>query len=232
MELVVPPGASMLYTLRGRKMWNRLLNSCPVKAPGRMTKQAGQRSEKMKNRMRLILLALMGGVMLLPAPVMAVNVPIKITGTIYIPPCRINSDTELNVPFRNIALQKVDGYNYAQAVTVKVECEYFQGAPYIHLSGGTGRLVGAPDNVLKTTGANPSTLGIALYQGNSVDPQYPLRLEFSESGKPGQKIKRGLSMVNIQNSQFMFTAVPYKHGSAELRAGSFDASVTMSISYQ
>lgn len=42
----------------------------------------------MKNRMRLILSALTGGVMLLSAPVMAVDVPIKITGTIYIPPVK------------------------------------------------------------------------------------------------------------------------------------------------
>ncbi|EAV4565506.1 fimbrial protein [Salmonella enterica] len=186
----------------------------------------------MKNRMRLMLLALMGGVMLLPAPLMAVDVPIKITGTIYIPPCRINNDIELNVHFENIALQKVDGQNYAQPVPVKVDCEYFQGSPYIYLSGGTGHLAGAPDNVLKTTGANPSALGIALYQGSSVDSQNPLKLGFSEPGKPGQIIRKGLSIVNAQNSSFTFTAVPYKHGSADLKAGRFDASVTMSISYQ
>ncbi|MCU7306750.1 fimbrial protein [Escherichia albertii] len=119
----------------------------------------------MKNRMRLVLSALTGGVMLLSAPVMAVDVPIKITGTIYIPPCKIKNDTDFKVSFGKIALQKVDGRNYAQPTTVEVSCEYFQGKPYIRLSGGTGQLSGAPDNVLNTTGANPSALGIALYQG-------------------------------------------------------------------
>ncbi|EFI9569225.1 type 1 fimbrial protein, partial [Escherichia coli] len=104
----------------------------------------------MKNRMRLILSALTGGVMLLSAPVMAVDVPIKITGTIYIPPCKIKNDTDFKVSFGKIALQKVDGRNYAQPTTVEVSCEYFQGKPYIRLSGGTGQLSGAPDNVLKT----------------------------------------------------------------------------------
>ena len=41
------------------------------------------------------------------------------------------------------------------------------GKTYIRLSGGTGPAFGAPNNVLKTTGANPSTLGIALYIGGS-----------------------------------------------------------------
>ncbi|MUN34670.1 fimbrial protein [Escherichia coli] len=185
----------------------------------------------MKNRMRLILSALTGGVMLLSASVMAVDVPIKITGTIYIPPCKIKNDTDFKVSFGKIALQKVDGQNYAQPTTVEVSCEYFQGKPYIRLSGGTGQLSGAPDNVLNTTGANPSALGIALYQGASVDLQNPLRLGGGEQGKYGYEIRKGLSAVNIKNSQFTFTAVPYKHGNAELKAGGFDASVTMSISY-
>lgn len=185
----------------------------------------------MKNRMRLVLSALTGGVMLLSAPVMAVDVPIKITGTIYIPPCKIKNDTDFKVSFGKIALQKVDGRNYAQPTTVEVSCEYFQGKPYIRLSGGTGQLSGAPDNVLNTTGANPSALGIALYQGDSVDPQNPLRLGDGTQGPYGYEITKGLSAVNVQSSQFTFTAVPYKHGNTELNAGTFSASVTMSISY-
>lgn len=131
----------------------------------------------MKNRMRLVLSALTGGVMLLSAPVMAVDVPIKITGTIYIPPCKIKNDTDFKVSFDKIALQKVDGQNYAKSTTVEVSCEYFQGKPYIRLSGGTGQLSGAPDNVLNTTGANPSALGIALYQGGGGGSS-----EFAQTG--------------------------------------------------
>lgn len=96
---------------------------------------------------------------------------------------------------------------------------------------GTGQLSGAPDNVLKTTGANSSALGIALYQGGSVDPQNPLRLGAGAQGQFGYEITKGLSAVNVQNSQFTFTAVPYKHGNTDLNAGTFSASVTMSISY-
>ncbi|EFC1642166.1 fimbrial protein [Escherichia coli] len=185
----------------------------------------------MKNRTRLILSALTGVVMLLSVPVRAIDVPIKITGTVYIPPCKIKNDTNFNVSFGKISLNKVDGQNYAQSTTVDVSCEYFVGKPYIRLSGGTGQLSGAPDNVLKTTGANPSALGIALYQGDSVDFQSPLRLGAGEQGEYGYEITKGLSVFNVQNSQFTFTAVPYKYGSDVLNAGTFSASVTMSIIY-
>lgn len=181
----------------------------------------------MKNSSRLILSVLTVGILLLSASVKAVDVNIKITGTIYIPPCKINNDTDFNVPFNKISLQKVNGRNYAQPITVDVYCEFPYGKPYIRLSGGSGPLPGAPDNVLKTTGANPLTLGIALYQGSSVDFLHPLRL-----GDGSQEITKGLSAVHAQNSQFTFTAVPYKHGEAELNAGTFEASVTMSINYQ
>lgn len=186
----------------------------------------------MKNSSRLILSVLTGGILLLSASVKAVDVNIKITGTIYIPPCKINNDTDFNVPFNKISLQKVNGRNYAQPITVDVYCEFPYGKPYIRLSGGSGPLPGAPDNVLKTTGANPSALGIALYQGGSVDPQYPLRLGAGAQGPYGYEITKGLSAVNVQSSQFTFTAVPYKHGNTELNAGTFEASVTMSINYQ
>lgn len=185
----------------------------------------------MKKRMKLILLALTGGAMLLSAPLMALDVPIKITGTVYIPPCKIKNDTDFKVSFGKIALQKVDGKNYAKPTTVEVSCQYFQGKPYIRLSGGTGQLSGAPDNVLKTIGANPTALGIALYQGGSVDLQNPLKLGAGVQGQYGYEITKGLSAVNAPSSQFAFTAVPYKYSNTELKAGTFTASVTMSISY-
>ncbi|TNV16820.1 fimbrial protein [Buttiauxella sp. B2] len=186
----------------------------------------------MKTRMTLILSALAGGLTLLSSPIRAEDIPIKITGTVQVPPCKINNNTDFNVPFGKISLQKVDGRNYAQPTTVEVSCEYFKGRPYIRLSGGTGQLSGAPDNVLKTTGANPETLGIALYQGDSVDTSSPLKIGAGEQGQLGYEIKKGLSASNTQKSQFTFTAVPYKLGSADLNAGTFSASITMSISYQ
>lgn len=57
-------------------------------------------------------------------------------------------------------------------------------------------LQGAGDNVLKTTGANPSALGIALYQGSDVNTAHPLRTGTGEQGKYGYKITRGLTGRN------------------------------------
>lgn len=178
-----------------------------------------------------LVLALMGCCLISGIqPARAVDVNIKITGEIYIPPCKINgNDAEIQVPFGKMSLYDVDGQNNAQTKTVTVSCDYYQGTPYIRIDGTV--LQGAGDNVLKTTGANPSTLGIALYQGGDVNTAYPLRTGAGEQGKDGYKITRGLTGLNTASGTFTFTAVPMKYGSGALTAGTFSATATMSISY-
>ncbi|STB68613.1 Minor fimbrial protein prsF precursor [Citrobacter freundii] len=161
----------------------------------------------------------------------SIDVNIKITGEIIIPPCKINgNDVDINVSFGKIGLRDVDGNNFSVSKTINVNCEYYEGKPYIILSSGA-ILPGAPDHILQTTGVNSSSLGIALYQGGGVDPSHPLRIGAGDKGAYGYKIEKGLSAVNEQNSQFTFTAVPYKQGSSDLIAGTFSSSVTMNISY-
>lgn len=163
-------------------------------------------------------------------PAKAVDVNIKITGEIYIPPCKINgNDAEIQVSFGKMSLYDVDGQKNAQTKTFTVSCEYYQGTPYIRIGGPV--LQGARDNVLKTSGVNSSTLGIALYQGGDVDTAYPLRTGAGEQGKYGYKITRGLTGQNSASGTFTFTAVPVKYGSGALTAGTFSATATMSISY-
>ncbi|EOF6511161.1 fimbrial protein [Salmonella enterica] len=179
-------------------------------------------------RQMLLMLSCCGGLLWIPA--VQSNVNIKITGEIYIPPCRINgNDSAIHIPFGRIALQKVDGRNYAETRTVRVACEYYRGKPYIRLEGNA--LTGAGENVLRTSGANPDGLGIALYQGGSIDSAYPMKIGAGEQGKYGFEIKKGLSVLNSANSEFTFTAVPYRYGHADLKAGAFNAAMTMSISY-
>lgn len=162
-------------------------------------------------------------------PVWAADVNIKITGEIYIPPCKINgNDAEINIHFGKMSLYDVDGQKNAQTKTVTVSCDYYQGTPYIRIDGAV--LQGAGDNVLKTTGANPSTLGVALYQGD-VNTAYPLKTGAGEQGKYGYKITRGLTGQNSTSGTFTFTAVPVKYGSGALIAGTFNATATMSIRY-
>lgn len=177
-----------------------------------------------KRKLRKLSL-IIGCFYLLPPSVNAISIPIKITGKIYTPPCKIENNQNFKISFGNILLKKVNGINYATTATVKVSCSYFQGRPYIHLSGGTGLLPGAPDNVLKTTGVNHLTLGIALYQGKGVDKKTPLRVGYS------YEIIKGFSALNTKSSNFTFTAVPYKKDSSKLEAGTFSASVMMNISY-
>ncbi|WP_105517667.1 fimbrial protein [Escherichia coli] len=178
-----------------------------------------------------LLLALVGGSFIFGIqPAGAVDINIKITGEIYIPPCIINgSDSEILVSFDKMSLYEVDGYKNAKTKTVSVSCDYYQGTPYIRIDGTM--LSGAGNNVLKTTGANPSTLGIALYQGSDVNSAYPMNIGAGEQGKFGYKIMRGLKGQNASTGQFTFTAVPYKHGAGTLNAGTFSAIATMSISY-
>jgi minor pilin subunit PapF len=159
----------------------------------------------------------------------AVDVNIMIRGEIVIPPCKINGNSPIDLSFGKIAGYKVDGQNYALTKSVNVECDYYEGTPYIKIGGGL--LSGASNNVLhvndmSSSGNNIGVLGIALYQGGSVNSSNPLVIGSGEQGKFGYKVKTGLS-----GRQFTFTAVPYKHGSTELVAGAFNASATMNIYY-
>ncbi|ELJ5446029.1 fimbrial protein [Salmonella enterica] len=178
-----------------------------------------------------LLLALMGCCFISGIqPAGAVDVNIKITGEIYVPPCKINgNDAEIQVAFDGMSLYDVDGYKNAKTKTVTVSCDYYQGTPYIRMDGTV--LSGAGDNVLETAGANPSTLGIALYQGGDVNAAFPLRIGAGEQGKYGYKITRGLTGQNTASGLFTFTAVPRKYGAGTLNAGTFRATATMSISY-
>lgn len=157
---------------------------------------------------------------------------IKITAEVYIPPCEINGNADLKVSWGPILLQKIDGINYAKTTTLDVKCEYFEGEPYISLSGGSGKASGIVDNILNTEGVNSSVLGIALYQGYNVDSSHPLIIGSNLIGQlPGHEIREGLSTKNTPISTFTFTAVPCKLGNTPLSSGVFSAAVTMNISY-
>ncbi|WP_340642438.1 fimbrial protein [Photobacterium damselae] len=173
-------------------------------------------------------LALLGA--LVSPSVFAVDVNISITGEIYIPPCRINSDSAIDIPFGKIANFKIDGRNYAQQKTVTVQCDYYESTPYIKVLGGL--LTGASDNVLyANAGANSGKLGIALYQGNNVNDSYRLKIGTGEQGKFGYRLTQGLSGSG-SSRQFTFTSVPYALGNnRDLVGAGFTASATMDIYY-
>ena len=155
--------------------------------------------------------------------VFADEVKIKITGEIYAPPCKINNDLPFDISFGNISLREIDGNNFKQTKTVSVECTNTSGNPYISIVSNTG-IIG--ENILDTNGANKTSLGIALYQGDSIDNNYPLKINTDKD-----MIRKGLSPTGASVSSFTFTAVPYRNGGTTLIAGTFNATITMNIFY-
>ncbi|EOT8120619.1 fimbrial protein [Escherichia coli] len=151
------------------------------------------------------------------------EININITGQIYDAPCKINNDVIFDIDFGKVSIQDIDGQKFKQTKTVEIECMNSSGIPYVNLVSSTGVL---GENILNTTGVNASSLGIALYQGDAVDSNYPLKINVDKD-----EIKKGLSQKNFQKSNFTFTAVPYKDGNAVLTAGKFSATVTMNIFY-
>lgn len=72
-------------------------------------------------------------------------------------------------------MQKVDGVQSAVSKTLDVNCDYYQGTPYIVVAGNA--MTGVVDkNVLETAGDNAGRLGIALYQGNGVNTSAPMKV--------------------------------------------------------
>lgn len=182
------------------------------------------------NLTRALTFLLTSGVIFITGNACALDVPVKITGTIFIPPCTINNGNKIEIDFGKISLQKVDGNNFYQSKTLSVNCAYYQGIPYVKISGV--QLPGAGENILQTnaSGVNALRLGIALYQGSGVSDSNKLMIG-GGSKNYGFPITRGLTDQGAANSQFTFTAVPYKHGGDDLSAGEFKATASISIIY-
>ncbi|EGO4172708.1 fimbrial protein [Escherichia coli] len=154
----------------------------------------------------------------------AIDVPVKITGVIQIPPCQINDGKDIVVDFGDVSVVDVANEHNRRKVTVPIKCSYVQGAVYVKVMGAQ---LGSNNNVLKT---NIDNFGIALYQGDGT----ATKLFLGEGAHNGQNsigylVQTGLS--GKENGSFTFTAVPFKEGNNDLVTGAFTASANMSISY-
>ncbi|TGB99011.1 fimbrial protein [Escherichia sp. E2586] len=164
------------------------------------------------------------GLLLTSAQALAVDVPIKITGTIQIPPCEVNEGREIVVDFKDVSVTDVANERNRRKVDVPFRCSYSQGTAYVKV---TGTQLGSNTNVLKTDVDN---FGIALYQGDGTATKLVLG-DGKHNGQDsiGYPIQSGLS--GKDSGTFTFTAIPFKEGNKELTAGVFTASANMSISY-
>ncbi|EEH0121634.1 fimbrial protein [Salmonella enterica] len=158
------------------------------------------------------------------AKTQAADVPIKITGTIQIPPCEVNEGKVIVVDFKDVSVTDEANKNNLRKVVVPFRCNYSQGTAYVKL---TGYQLGSYKNVLKT---NIDYFGIALYQGEGTAIKLLLgNGKHSGQDSIGYPILSGLS--GKEKGTFTFTAIPFKERDKKLTAGAFTASANMSISY-
>lgn len=129
--------------------------------------------------------------------------------TIIAPPCEINGNGLIEVPFgEDVMTTKVDGNYKKRQVPYSLECK--EGSPKMMKMwvGGTGAVFDS--RVLST---NRTDLGIALLSGGN-----PLPIN---------------SWVNFTYPNYpRLEAVPVKRSGAKLTAGPFSAGATMKVEYQ
>ncbi|HBM9845863.1 TPA: fimbrial protein [Escherichia coli] len=148
--------------------------------------------------------------------VRAVNVPVRIYGTIIIPPCEINSGEPVNVDFGNVQEEKINSRTYDKKIIVPVRCPYHQGDVSLTITAAS--IIENADVVA----TDIEGLGILLYEeGNNK----PLSLNNAAT------ISTGLRGKGEEYSNFTFIASLYKYGKNKLKKGVFRATVMIDIYY-
>ncbi|HCN7898266.1 TPA: fimbrial protein, partial [Escherichia coli] len=138
--------------------------------------------------------------------VRAVDVPVRIYGTIIIPPCEINSGEPVNVDFGNVQEEKINSRTYDKKIIVPVRCPYHQGDVSLTITAAS--IIENADVVA----TDIEGLGILLYEeGNNK----PLSLNNAAT------ISTGLRGKGEEYSNFTFIASLYKYGKNKLKKGVF-----------
>lgn len=177
-----------------------------------------------------LLFGVLAAAMLLPVskPVEASTANITISAVITIPACTINGGTDITIDFGNMDASQVNGTNNPITKPIPVVCPYpTSSTAYVKVIGTPMAGTELEGNILSTTGLNSTNLGVALYQGTSVDAANPLKLGIG-AGNGYQITDPG--WVNTAPTTFTMTAVLYK-GSGTLVGGVVAATATMDITY-
>ncbi|HFF8523332.1 fimbrial protein [Providencia vermicola] len=147
-------------------------------------------------------------------------VDVKIKGNlIKNPPCHITGpdgpDQPIKIQFGEMGITKINGENYQQNFTLKVNCEDGLGEGVLLYLEYRGIKSPFDNNAIQ---AYPAGLGIRLYHGGVVIPP-----------NTGTKI----IMSNNDTAELPLTAIPVKDNrpSVVLREGDFTASATIEILY-
>lgn len=180
----------------------------------------------MMSKIKIVFIFLFGGGYFFTSNSFAVDVPITISGVIKIAPCIINKNEKIVFNFNTIQMDNIDNVSNFITKDIPIDCQYYQGKPYVNVVGD--KLAGAPNNVLQTKGN--TGLGIALYQGISVNSSYPITIGNNISNL-GSEIINGLSGKGQANGNFSITAVPYAVNTSKLIPGKFESTAKIIITY-
>lgn len=156
----------------------------------------------------------------------AVDVPISISGVVKIAPCIINKNEKIIFNFNTLQINNIDNISNFITKDIPIDCQYYQGKPYINVVGD--KLANAPNNVLQTKGN--TGLGIALYQGNTINNSYPIVIG-NNINNLGSEIINGLNGKGQANGIFAITAVPYALNISKLTPGKFESTAKIIITY-
>lgn len=156
--------------------------------------------------------------LLLTSGTVLADAQINIRGNVYIPPCTINNGQNIVVDFRNVNAESVDNLHGEITKTIGISCAYKNGSPWIKVIGNA---MPGQTNVLAT---NITNFGIALYQGKGTTT----KLILGDGAGNGYRVTAGIDVVN---STFTFTSLPFHNGSAALSGGYFQTTASMSALY-
>lgn len=157
----------------------------------------------------------------------AVDINIKISGNVLIPPCDVNYGKSVEISFDNIYSDYDNSKPVSKSVTLPVSCGYYTGTPYVKMEGPV--LAGASNTVLQLNpgGGGSSALGVEFYQGSAIIEKNKISL----AGVGWNKLISGLGNINSGDSTFEMTAVIFRVINKELLTDSYSGTATMTISY-
>lgn len=152
---------------------------------------------------------LLGGLLLLPHSLMAVNTAtVTVKVTVVTPACTVNGNKAIEVDFKEVTTTRVDGINYRQPVPYTLSCPgAASNTLRLQIQGNAADFDG---QALKTSAAG---LGIRLKNGNA------------------NLAVNGWVNFNYPNKPVLY-AVPVRKLNAVLPGGVFTATATMKVDYQ
>lgn len=178
----------------------------------------------MKQKLKLIATLFSCSTFTLCSATKAEDIPISITGEVFLTSCQVNNGKVIEVDFGDIPVTDVSNARNHKTLSIPVSCDYSQGTAYVKVIGAQ---LGSNTNVIAS---NITNFGIALYQGEGTSTKLVLGNGFGNTTTfIGYPITNGLSGTNT--GVFVITAVPFKNGNDQLEAKAFSASASMSITY-